>query len=315
MLVAFCVAFALVSDAALSRSEAFWRLCRERLAPSPMTALGVEAELGARAPGSVAVVVLGSSVARSNVDVEALGAALGLAPDEIARVWLPRALPVETAMVLPQLERLRPPLVVALATPAALRDELIDWERLRLYDPRVTWALLGPGPLWRDRRAHASGVLGWLHVAVRHRAELRGIAAGALTGRLPEAPAPRGPDERASVPATADLSCDALSVRALELAGRRLRAHATHLLVVPAPMRPDRPWQERALQTLEGCLAARAREGRFGFLGIARLDFGVGEFEDEIHMNERGRARYGAHLAARLAQLPLRRPGSDRALR
>ena len=111
---------------------------------------------------------MGSSVGVFGVSAERLSRQVG---GSVLNVSRHGASSQATAMLLPDVLRLKPETVVVMVSALELRaDQVADWGRI--YDPNIAWALRSDLP--SDPSAHLEGVLGWGSMLYRHREGLRG---------------------------------------------------------------------------------------------------------------------------------------------
>jgi hypothetical protein len=310
ILVAFSVVLWVGSDRLLFHAEPFWSACEPRCGTQAALPLRTEARLRTRDPGSVQLVVAGSSAARTDVDLAMLAEGLGLAPDEALRITIPRARPAELAMLSDEIVRLRPQ-VVLLVISVMTGYEPVAWDDVRFYDPGVARALVGWQGLLVDRKAHGTLALGSLHVLIRNRAGLR--QAMVTPPAWPtedqfwdhwdqEIAIPADAGMTLEPPAWDDFNWPNPQTRALGWMAERFAEHDIELVVAMAPTRT--PWglEPRITEPLGEFHAAEARAHGYRYLDGAeeRLE-GQRSYVDPFHLTEAGQRAYTEWLLEQLA--------------
>ena len=196
-------------------------------------------------PGEFDVVALGSSVAFEAIDEEHLERCLRPASGRTLNLGMPRNPAVGCAMQLPEVLRLRPRVIVYVASRADLASEL-DPKLTQTYHPGVAWRLFPLGHFFEHAGWHSDGVLGWLSAIHRHRAGLRSVAV--REQRRPR----RGRDQFPVTPAAQRVaaararasderhppSAEGPNVRALGLMARAARDAGVVFVVLQAPTYP-----------------------------------------------------------------------------
>ncbi|HYC55814.1 MAG TPA: hypothetical protein VEL28_12845 [Candidatus Binatia bacterium] len=301
------------SDFLLRRSESFWRFAQQHPYSEQTIPLQLEARLATMEPGRLDVAIVGSSVVESNVDPEALTAALKRSDPYIRIFPLPASPPLETAMLASHLLRLRPKIVVYPLTLWSLQDH-IDWDVVRYYDPAIALSLFDWREIARDHDEHASALLESMHVVFRHRDPLRrtighNLARGwtvknqappsLLFAHVRERAEERGRSGRD------DFVCPSIHTRALDLLGRKLTAAGTRFVVVSTPVATGWQKDRKLMRMMDTCLGDRARAGGYRYVPVSELPaIESSDFRDGIHMAESGRVKFTQALS-RLLMGPL----------
>lgn len=232
----------LLPNLVLSHTDALWRhLLRFRQG----TVYHADAVIRLADAGAVDVVVMGSSVAHTDIRQELLDAQLADLDVHTVNVGLNGAPVSVNAMQLPAVLALEPRVVILVnAAPSLFRHP--RYQPPEVYDAGVTWALDGPGAFLTDRERHLSGLLGQVSLLYRYRDVVREMDSDAFDGRdlrdstrLPPGTV-RGSVERQQRLYRA-VHLDNQSEResdALCLMQAYVTAAGAELVVVPAPVHP-----------------------------------------------------------------------------
>jgi len=309
----------LVPDAVIRSSPGYWRLMAGW---ETGTTSAVEAAVRLRAPGSVDLVVLGNSLALSDLDEGRLADLLGTPAGGVLNLGVKTATAAEVAMLLPQVLELEPRAAVLVVHSGMLADRrpgpaaggrLQGVPEPTLYDPGVALRIYPPRALWEDRGEHLRGALGAGNVFLRHRRDLRYLLTRLLLhgGRPPPFAHPRDftrlpPPrlERALVRARSwplSFSADGTPASAVRVLAAGLERHGVALTVAPAPDHPA----VRGTAYHPGYVAfvrRLAREVGFSLVDPAAFPaFTDRDFVDEFHMTASGREAFTATVARHLA--------------
>ncbi len=314
---AFVLAFVLLSHLLLVHSRAFLQLCARLADRGADQALRIEATLRVLESGEVALIVAGSSIVLSHFDHERLAEALALEAEDVLAAPLFSGSGLDIAMMTRDLGRARPAAVLLPVTVWTLFDRL-EAEELRVYDPVMALSILSARELLSERQAHASGLLGSLHFAIRHRASLRhmlwtSLGQGRPLGSVMERAGARLP--RGRIRATArreQFTCPSVHTRALLEMVRRLEDQGVLLVLVTTPTNGRFDYDPAVRDRLDRCLAGLPVTPGLAVIPRSELpSFGPADFADPLHMNPHGRARFTAAVAPRLAVLLGRRKPPD----
>jgi hypothetical protein len=155
-----------VPSVLLGSSGSYWRFAASFPPGEPMH---VEALLHEASPGSIDVVVLGSSVAIGDVDEALLDRFLLTKSLNLGIIGAPVC---ANAMLARDVVRLRPRLALLVVNHHDLRTNLAThWART--YDPVVAASIFSAGAIFEERSFHLAGTLGWSNLLCRHRDALR----------------------------------------------------------------------------------------------------------------------------------------------
>lgn len=238
------------------------------------------------------LVVMGSSVGVFGVSAERLSRQVG---GSVLNVSRHGASSQATAMLLPDVLRLKPETVVVMVSALELRaDQVADWGRI--YDPNIAWALRSDLP--SDPSAHLEGVLGWGSMLYRHREGLRGQLAerfGLKSARFLVG----GGEPMAGLQAefaAAQLDETGPNIAALMLMAARLKAAGIRLVLCPTPVHPE-VTGELFPPASQAILAGFSVSVPAAALG----DYTEDDFQDPIHLSPDGRDQLTDRLADWLA--------------
>lgn len=304
-LLGFGAIFFFAVNFLLVNSEGFWlgvRAYARSVAAQPLT---LEGFLRVLPRGSVDVAVLGNSVVNFGVEPNILASRLQLPPQVVKTMVLPGATDLELAMLLPELERIAPKQLIYITTVGAVYRPL-DWDNLRLYDPRVAVDMFDAGHWLREHTFHASGLLAWSNVVVRHRERIREALEAPLRNfdvvRRVEFQQQRRRELRfLRGQATRDLNdfaCPTYHTQAVGVIARRMRDIGANVIVVAAPLNNEWDGNPDLQALLDECLGRElAGTGATYIPRAEATEFPEGAFLDGYHLNQDGRAHFTADLA------------------
>jgi len=165
-----------VPEALLRNCRPFWDTLADATGPEVSRADGL---LALTEPGSVDVVVLGSSMAYDAIDETRLQERLRPARGRTLNLGVSGQSALGTAMWLPRVLARQPLVLVYVVGQRALAHEY-EPDDARFYDPRVALRVFSVPTLIRDRDWHLRGVGEWLSVLQRR---ARPILEAKLTGQ------------------------------------------------------------------------------------------------------------------------------------
>ena len=305
--VAFVLGFTYVTNAWLVAAPAFWRGVHDDRGTYSAEALQLEARLRLMQGRGPRIVLIGSSIAGSNVAPRLLEKRLGLPLGAVLALPLPAASAVESAMLTALIEAMQPDLVVYIASMWTLHRQ-VEWDLLRFYDPRLAWHLLSSAEIFHDRVAHAYGLLQAAHVVVRHREALRRAVFPSLYGYERGSPSlltqvNQQRDEVRRRAQRADFSCDSVQIEALRWMAQRLAQKNIRFATAVVSSTPAMEQRMRLRRRVDDCFAQTAAQD--GYLSIARgaLTISRSERLDGMHFNLHGARKYTEHLAVGLVDI------------
>ena len=241
------------------------------------------------------IIVLGSSAGVFSVDGARLSEQTGRSAINASRHG---ASPLATAMILPDVLRLEPDVVVHVLSPLGLRaDQGPDWDRM--YTPAVAWELLGPAAVRAQPAAHREGMLGWLSVLYRHREGLRRALAerlGLKSARFELGQGGAAEGMQAEF-AAAQFDGTGPNIAALSMIAQRVAASGGRYVVCLAPIRSDITGAFYPAQPAVLFESLPQEHIPVAMLGQYRDEL----FMDPVHLNEPGAAQFTDRLADWLA--------------
>ena len=287
------VALWFASDAVLESSSAFWSFGDADAPGAAAESYRVEGQarrLAEREGGSDLVLVMGSSLVESNVDVSELARGMSVAEDSIVPLWMSAAAELEMAMLTPLLEA-TPPKIVVYVTHVWAMHARTNVDRPRLYDPGVALELLGARSALARPARHAAQMILGSHVALRHRSAFLDLIPVERKAETLAMLRERWTDAAISTPL--DFGCHSENMEALDLLARRLAAAGVAVWIVPAPLQDEWGSEPSLRRLLDRCLSDAAHAGGYRHVPSAALaSLEPGHFRDKLHLNASGRALF-----------------------
>ncbi len=304
----FLLAFSTLSDAALSSSAGFWRAAMRLAEDERSSPLYVDAQLHTWAAGEKKVVVVGSSIVATDINEAELAAKLGLADGEVAKLWMPDGSAVELSMLAPAIARVAPDVVVYLVSIWNFFDT-DDVGELRFYDPRVAASLFRPNEILSDIGSHASGLLAWHHLVIRHREYLRRTF---IRGPLESLSDSRAQRRRLQVlrrmavrerilqrrdprltAGPEDFDCSGIRTRALSVMGERLERDGVEFVMLRTPTRGRWDYDPVVSARIDACMDELSERKGLGYVPVTAVpEFFPDDFRDPLHMTPDGKVKF-----------------------
>lgn len=299
----------------LQGSRGYWELMRSW---ETGTTSAVEAEIRLADPRRVRRVVLGSSVALTDLDEGLLDRRLGQPEGATLNLGIKGGSAAVSAMLTPEVAALEPELVLFVVHTDNLRERPEPTEpaagRQRgvppstIYDPSVARHICPSRTYATDRAYHLAGALGSVNLLVRHRLDLRYLASRFLLHRgvPPRRHDPRSFGRLGDEALREDLAAaggplrfdrEGASFRGLVFATETLAGTGIRLVVVPAPDHPGVRGEPYPASFVDLLTELRDRCGLELIHPAAFPEFGDADFLDHHHMGRSGRLRFTATVA------------------
>ena len=306
----------------LERSRDYWELMRSW---ETGTSSSVEAEIRLADPATVQRVVIGSSVALTDLDERQLDRLLGDPEGSTLNLGIKGVSLATSTMLTPEVVDLTPSTVLFVVHTSVLNEMRGEGSaagaRQRgvppstVYDSSVARQVCTNRSFATDRAYHLAGALGSANLLVRHRLDLRYLASRYLLhrGRLPTRHHPRSIRRLREKALQADieaaraplkLSQDGSASRALRYASSALSSEGIRLVVIPAP---DHPGVRGTTYPTEFTdhLVELQRLVEFDLMPVSAFPmFRDPDFNDHHHMGASGCLGFTTSVADYLARAP-----------
>jgi len=302
-------------DRAIVGYRPHWEWVVREVAPNQVDTYRVEAILRTTPRDAGNVAILGDSTALAALDAPTLDEAFADRGRHFVPITVGGTQTVSFGFLTNAILATGARAAVLVVSPYGTRAE-VDHGRVEFYDVRAVPSLFTLGEVLAAPRFHLAGIAAQSHVLIRQQWALRQAAQvwlgrtswarlelDSLRGRLRAFRRGEfGPILewfRARVPETYPNP----NTRAIRYLARRLRAHGGRLVLMESPPHPvlDLVMASRRLAPFRAHMTEIAR--REGLVYVTGDDLPALEpedFEDQTHLNARGRARVTAVVAARL---------------
>jgi hypothetical protein len=302
-------------DRAVVLYRPHWEWVVREVPPNQVDPYRVEGILRVTPPGRGNVPIMGDSTALASLDPRALGRDFADRGLRFLPITIGGAPAINFGMLASGVLALDPGAAILFVSPSSTRSKLA-YDRIHVYDVRAVPALFGAGEVLRHWQFHLGGIASQANVLLRHRqvmrtaaavrlgwtswgrvqldvvrARLRGIRRGEM-GPLVEWLRDVEPDRYPNA-----------NTRAVVYLARRLAARDATLVLVESPVHPLTRLITPAakVQAFRDYMAALARAEGATFIAAPELPtLDADDFEDQSHLNERGRQVMTEALGARL---------------
>lgn len=304
-------------DRAVVASDALWRWAAQEVPRVAWAPLRVEGLLRTTQPGPTNLLVLGNSSADYGIDEGALARGLEPRRFRVVNLTVPGTRPLQFAMLARDLAALEASVAVLVTDPAALSERDVVggvWA----YDVPAAYAVFGTRGFLAEPIFHLRGLARQLHVLVRHRKAFQDASLVALgltswderhAQIIRRAPAEEQDPEE--VPwmrwfrGEVEVAYPNPGLDAIAYLSRTLGVRGTRVFVVESPANPiiAISYARTRADRFRSELTAHGAAHDYTFMGAPDLgELEVEDFDDMIHLNAAGQARFTEQLAAALAE-------------
>jgi len=299
----------------LGGSRGYWELMRSW---ETGTSSAVEAEIRLAEPRSVRRVVLGSSVALTDLDERLLDRLLGAPEGSTLNLGIKAGSVATSAMLTPEVLDLTPGVVLFVVHTSSMSDTRTPRNAARfgrrrvppstIYHPSVARRVCSARSFVVERGYHLAGALGSANLLVRHRLDLRYLASRFLLhrGKLPTRHHPRSirrldeqalRDDLEAVRGPLQLSLDGPASASLRYVAAALSSEGVRLVVAPAPDHPDIRGAAYSAALID-LLTELQRQCGFDLMPLEALpEFQDPDFNDHHHMGPSGCLKFTTAVA------------------